>query len=561
MNSARVLFELKCCQLKGRLQSFREHSYLKIFVVTTFGLLFWAGLFWMFYLGFEFIRDRVPDQAAIIHHFLFGLFFLSLFVLLTLSNGLISYASLFRARETAFLLTGPIPTESVFAYKFFESLSFSSWAVLFLGGPFLVAYGLGEMASVSFYLTLILLFLPFVMIPGALGVLGALLLSSVLTRYRRGLLRISMVLLPIVLVVGVSKMLEGNRQADLFDSIWVQQVFQKLTFVHHPLLPSYWMNQGVVSAREQRWVDVAFWGLLLLANALFVFQVGFLIARGYYRTLWSSIHSIGGSRRVRAGLRIDRLLEIGFGYLRRQTRLFLAKDIRIFLRDPIQLGQFLVLVGLLWLYIINLRALSYDGQRLSWRVLIAFLNLGATSLTLTTLSSRFVFPMLSLEGQRFWVLGVVPVSRDSILAGKFAFSLIGLSVVSVGLAFGSSAMLRLPWSLTGIQCFVMLLVSVGISGLSVGLGALYPDFHEDDPSKIVAGFGGTLNLILSLGFIVMAIGGTSIGVHLLLLGTGGRSLTWNPWCLIPFVAVIFLSVATCFFPLRMGRKHFSCLEL
>ena len=38
----------------------------------------------------------------------------------------------------------------------------------------------------------------------------------------------------------------------------------------------------------------------------------------------------------------------------------------------------------------------------------------------------------------------------------------------------------------------------GLSGLSVGLGAIVPNFRETDPSKIAVGFGGTLNLVAGL---------------------------------------------------------------
>ena len=31
-----------------------------------------------------------------------------------------------------------------------------------------------------------------------------------------------------------------------------------------------------------------------------------------------------------------------------------------------------------------------------------------------------------------------------------------------------------------------------LNALAVGLGAVYPNFREDNPSKIVSGFGGTL---------------------------------------------------------------------
>jgi len=34
------------------------------------------------------------------------------------------------------------------------------------------------------------------------------------------------------------------------------------------------------------------------------------------------------------------------------------------------------------------------------------------------------------------------------------------------------------------------MASIGLVGLSIGLGTVYPDFKEDNSAKIVSGFGG-----------------------------------------------------------------------
>src|SRR5262249_57031371 len=47
---------------------------------------------------------------------------------------------------------------------------------------------------------------------------------------------------------------------------------------------------------------------------------------------------------------------------------------------------------------------------------------------------------------------------------------------------------------------------LGLSGLSVGLGAWMPNFQERDPSKIAVGFGGTLNLVAGLVYLLLVIG-------------------------------------------------------
>ena len=52
-------------------------------------------------------------------------------------------------------------------------------------------------------------------------------------------------------------------------------------------------------------------------------------------------------------------------------------------------------------YFVNIRRLSYDVQSPYWRNLVSFLNLAVTALILSTFTSRFIFPQLSLEGRNF----------------------------------------------------------------------------------------------------------------------------------------------------------------
>jgi ABC-2 type transport system permease protein len=44
-----------------------------------------------------------------------------------------------------------------------------------------------------------------------------------------------------------------------------------------------------------------------------------------------------------------------------------------------------------------------------------------------------------------------------------------------------------------------------LTGLSIGLGVLYPNFKEENPSKIVSGFGGTFCLVLSFLYILGSV--------------------------------------------------------
>jgi ABC-2 type transport system permease protein len=63
-------------------------------------------------------------------------------------------------------------------------------------------------------------------------------------------------------------------------------------------------------------------------------------------------------------------------------------------------------------------------------------------------------------------------------------------------------MLGSPWILTLFGAAAILALSVGLSGLAIGLGAIYPRFHVDNASKVAAGFGGIM--FMFLGFALLA---------------------------------------------------------
>ena len=70
---------------------------------------------------------------------------------------------------------------------------------------------------------------------------------------------------------------------------------------------------------------------------------------------------------------------------------------------------------------------------------------------------------------------------------------------------GPSVMLHQPWSQVAFFAGAIGLMSAALSGLAVGRGALFPNFKEDNPSKIVSGFGGTLCLVVSFIYIALFV--------------------------------------------------------
>ena len=77
-----------------------------------------------------------------------------LFVMLVMSNLLVSFQTLYRSREADFWALAPLPPERIFDARSLEIGVISCWAFLVLGTPLLVAYGLATGAQFAFFLLL-----------------------------------------------------------------------------------------------------------------------------------------------------------------------------------------------------------------------------------------------------------------------------------------------------------------------------------------------------------------------------------------------------------------------
>jgi len=536
------------------LRTLGGHSRLKMASIAVLGGSIWVGLYVFPYYGFHWVAALLPGRD--VPELLISLFFFLLTVMLVFSNAVIAYTALFRSDEALFLRSSPCPPGSVFLYKIGESLIFSSWAFFMLGVPVMLAYGMHKAAPWYYYPAIMVFFLGFVMIPASVGALVALIVSTFVRPWlRRALVRAAIALAVIALVLGPTYARRNIENADFFVAT---TMLQRVNFCHSVYWPSAWVSRGLVicsgASGPGALTDALYYLGLLASNGLFLGLVACWCAGAVYDRAWNAVHS--GSSRPRS-----RRFELRPAVRGPSSQMFrlVVKDLKTFTRDPVQWTQCAVLFGLLGLYILNLRNLRYPSVEPHWRTLTTFLNLGSICLVLATLTTRFVFPMFSLEGSRFWILGLFPMDRRQVLRSKLVFSVAASLVVTETLMIASDVMLAEPGWLVALHVATVGMISIALSGMAVGLSALYPSPGETSPAKIVSGFGGTLNLILSLLFVSIVVTAEAIPVYMWYTGAlqGPRMVLALSGAI---VLVVALSAAAFCVPMWLGSRALARME-
>ena len=550
MDGLKNLLWVRSRLLWNSARQFLAGSKLRLTVILSMGLGFWGLLFLLFWRGFVFLH-QFSGLRDILVDYLFSFLFLALMAMMAISNAIISYTALFNSQEADFLLSLPCRRETVFLYKSAQSLVFSSWGLVTMAGPLVLAYGLTTAAPWYFYVIAFFSAALFSLLPTEIGAAIAVLIGLVAPRRRKLMFLLAAV---ISLSIGGWWVWSLVQQAPaLFSEAGLQQIMGKLSFSQHWALPSQWVSRCMLSASRGRITDSLFLLTLLLSNVMFLG----VVVQWLGRTLYAPAR-VRAQNRESGGARshfgvLDRTLYSLLKPLPRNLRWLILKDVKSFRRDPAQWSQGLLFFGLLGLYIANLPRFELTDAGAYWDNLVSVLNLMATCLTLSTLTSRFVFPQLSLEGRRIWIVGMLPMPRPTILWGKFAFSFLGSLIVSGSLILLSDYLLNINLQTTLIHAVIVVCVCGGLNGLAVGLGAVYPDLSTDDPSKIISSFGGTLNLICSITFILVVVVPISIILHLNAVGT----LTGPPYVIaiaVGLFLVLVVSGLTLYIPMWAGIR-------
>jgi len=553
-----------------RLKSISEQSRLLTTVTFLFIASYLVLAYWLFYVGLRFI-GRFPGLGTPLTERLMFLLFAFLFVLLLISNLIISYSNLFRNRETSFLLTMPVSSNTIFQWKFIESMLLASWAFVFLIAPLLGAYGITRGVPWHFYVFTLLLVGLFIVLPAVMGSFCAVNLARFLDRR---LFQVIAVVSLAGLIITAAIWFRPEQVSPESTETRVLAVLDKMLsrtrFAEFAFIPSYWLSSSVLQWANGALLGAGFFVLVLLSHVAFFGMLAFtqmgslfydaastVQSRASVFARWEWFHLL--QRRKQQALFAIGPAERLVGqlhWLGPDVRALMVKDFRMFWRDTTQWAQSLMLFGLLAVYIFNLRHFSQQLNNPFWTHLVSFLNLGACSLNLATLTTRFVYPQFSLEGKRLWIVGMAPLGLVKVVKTKYWMANAAALVVTLGLIAMSCYMLDMSLGRTLFFVGAVSTMTMTLTGLAVGLGALYPNFKEENPSKIVSGFGGTFCLVLSFLYILGS-------VVLLALATpwtrpDAGSFLRTLLCLGAFAA---LSFALGWIPLKLGLRRVKTFEM
>lgn len=564
-----LLSRIRRQMLKNDVTHLTKEKVIRFTLLALLGVVFFALDYLFFrriisYIAKIDVLDMIEVGTILVARLL-NMILLTFFAMLVFSNVVVALSTFYLSSDLGFLLSSPVRFSAIFTTKFIETALNSSGILLIFGLPIFIVCGQEYQANWLYYVAIPLLLFPFIVIPATVGTM----LTMLLVRFfpvRR--VQQALTVFALVMGSGLVMLFRFLRPEQLVNEIGMTQLLsyiQTNRIPAAPYLPSTWIAEALMSLLEKKLPVAALNAGWLCGAALGAYLLAVGMAKWIYYAGWTGTAESRTVKTMQRGVVTERLVK-HMTFLHPTTRSLLMKDIKLFWRDTTQWSQLLMLAALLVIYFFNIKSLPLDSLPFNTTSLkngISFLNIGLAGFVLASIGARFVFPSTSLEGGSFWVVHSSPILYRRFILEKFMIFLLPLLILAELLVVISNILLDVDSYLMLLSTVTIFLMSIGLTGLGVGMGAIYPKFINENPAQIAMSIGGILYMILSFIYIGLTIVLEAWPVYIYFSQrVFSQSIKGaETGLVISYTLVVALSVLITILPLYLGIRRLKSFEI
>lgn len=456
---------------------------------------------------------EVPKIGLFLFHRFIAMMLFVFFISVNLGNIIVSYATLYRSPEVAYLLTKPVSYSTIFVLKFLDNFLYSS-TTLFLVA-FMVLVGYGSYFGYPWWVIvalMVLVLVPFMFLSACLAVIILMTLMKIAGRigFRRVMMGLSGVYLVMVYLFfrfsNPIRLIEET--ARFYPNIDINLAQLDPFFAR--FLPSQWVAEFLFFLSRGEFMRGLPMALLLILVTAALFVICLLIANRFYYRSWLVTFQVQVESNTVSSSPRWRFFDFRHDSIFSPVQeSLLKKEYFTFFREPSQWIHLSVMVVLISVFVSSVRGLNFilrvaELPALTYLVLYAFGGFLSASLAL-----RFAFPMISLEGQSFWALRSMPVKASTVYWIKFAISFLLVFLLALMVAyFANRPFVRLTPTnkmLLWFGLYSAFFISLTMTALNLGFGGYFVNFQESNPIRLASSQGATLTFLLTLVYLVILV--------------------------------------------------------
>ncbi len=476
-----------------------RHLARSLFSVVTFAIFAYLT-----YGVIEFATKYLIVQAKIglfLYHRLLALALFVFFAIISIANILVAFVTIFRNTEAEFLHTLPIRPVEIFISKFLDSFLYSSALMIILILAAVAGYAGYFGDPIVAALGVVFSILPLIL---SAACAGAIILLLVLKVSHKISIKTAVAAVTLLYAGSTYSYVMLNNPFRLFNDVmkyyphidrYLGVLDPKLDY----LAPSFWSANFFYFATTGNYVGAAASALIVCAVAALLFFVMIKLADRYYEeAFWTARHKLFERKVKNHG---DPFADPG----RRKGKpiSLLKRDFLLFIRDPSQtfhFGVLLLLIGIFLMNLFEMRIYLPDTFVTSsaFTLIYAF-----NSFLVVSLAVRFVYPMLSLEGETMWLMRSSPVSLARVFYVKILPSMALLSAIGALLGIAAPSPFKNFHGLIPTSLVYGFAGGIIFPSVVMIFGGAFVDFKEKNAVRISSSHGATVSLLVSVGLMVI----------------------------------------------------------
>lgn len=496
--------------LNTRAQSFLKHAFefrWQSLVQNLASLLIFGG----FTIAVFFIARSVTDYAMsqahiglfLFHRFLSMLLYV-FFVTVNVGNMIVSFGTLYRSQEVGFLMSLPISHAKIFLIKFVDNFFYSSSTLTLIGLAVLLGYGSHfDMPWYFYFVVIFFVMLPFMLISGILAVTALMLLIRIGARIGFRLLLMLLVGAYAASVYAYFRITNPMALVEDVMKLW-PNVNDYLGYLDPPFvkfLPNHWVAEFLywsINGDPGRAVPYL---TLLVLTMLGLIAVAGLMARKFYYESWLAVSNLQAAKNSSASKPPGLFKLDGKNLFSPKLDALMRRDFWLFFREPSQWLHLVLMFVLLLMFVVSVATMNirFDSPGMETNAfLIVFLFNG---FLVASICLRFIFPLVSLEGDAFWVIRSAPIVTNRLYWYKVLGSMGVVLALAETLTISSVFLFSQSIYLTIIAAIMMLFVVVTLVGTNVAAGGYFAVFKEKNPMRIASSQGASLTFLGSMVYL------------------------------------------------------------
>jgi len=484
-------------------------SLLKQLSASVVYLLFAIGIFFFTQNIITYLMEDVKIGMFLLHRFIFVVLFI-FFMTVNIGNIVVSYSTFFKTREVGFLLTMPISFAKIFLIKFLDNFFYSSSTLLLMVTTAIAGYT--SYFGLPWYFipfAVLFLILPFMFVAGTLGAITLLVIMRFAATFG-----IKKVLVAIASVYGTSIILFYifSSPVQLVTKVFAYfpNINNYFGFLESPaikLLPNHWIADALYWISSGKFIAAGWYVYLLTVVSILFFLFALFLAKKWFYKTWLVFLNLSSElsvKKKRNGNSVFSFEKKSSLMPRREA--LVKRELLLFIREPSQWTHFLVMTFLITIFIVSISSIDVmilNAYNIYLKTLIYLIIYLFNVFLIASMSLRFIFPLVSLEGETIWKIRSAPLDYKKLMLTRLFIYFSVIFVIGQLLNFVSNYQFSIM--LTLISQLNTAFVTITLVSLNFGMGAAYANYKEKNPIRVASSQGASLTFLFTIIYLVFLI--------------------------------------------------------